>query len=57
MFLSLSPSWDYRKEGATTSLADFSKFCNDQFHLRLTDQELFNYQVIKNYMEAVGLPG
>jgi hypothetical protein len=25
---------DYRKEGATTSLADFSKYCNDQFHLR-----------------------
>ncbi|MGH9782744.1 MAG: hypothetical protein ACRD88_01045 [Terriglobia bacterium] len=25
---------DYRKEGATTSLADFSQFCNDQFHLR-----------------------
>lgn len=25
---------DYRKEGATTSLADFSQFCNERFHLR-----------------------
>ncbi len=33
-FLSLCLSPDYRKEGATTSLADFSRFCNDQFHLR-----------------------
>lgn len=44
MFLSLSPSLDYRKEGVTTSLADFSQFCNDQFHLRLKAQRLSDFR-------------
>ena len=44
MFLSLSPSWDYRKEGATTSLAGFSQYCNDQFHLRGKAQRLSDFR-------------
>lgn len=35
---------DYRKEGATTSLADFSQFCNDQFHLRRKARTLSEFR-------------
>jgi len=35
---------DYRKEGATISLADFSQFCNDQFHLRQKAKRLPEYR-------------
>lgn len=35
---------DYRKEGATTSLADFSRFCNDLFHLRWKAQGLTEFR-------------
>lgn len=34
----------YRKEGATTSLAEFSRFCNDKFHLPLKAQRLTDFR-------------
>lgn len=35
---------DYRKEGETLTLADFSKFCNERFHLRAKAMRLREFR-------------